>query len=82
MASHVIYWYYPPDYWDYLAFGEKFNLAVCRAFDQHEIQFSLPHRVTHTSLKSEQAPIEVQLSEDRTGVASDEGQSPIDRLPR
>ena len=63
----IMYWYHPPSYWDYLAFSEAFNLAIFRAFDQHEIQFSLPNRVTHTSLDSKQAPIEVRLSENEKG---------------
>jgi MscS family membrane protein len=38
----VIYWYHPPDRWAYRAFSEAFNLAVLRAFEKEEIQFSLP----------------------------------------
>lgn len=82
----VIYWYHPPKYWDYLAFGEKFNLGVFRGFDQHGIQFSVPHRITHTSLESEQAPLEVSLSDlgrreaaDRFGPARGASGSESDR---
>lgn len=57
----VIYWYHPASYWDYLAFSEKFNFAVFRAFEERGIQFSLPQRLTHTSLDSEQAPIDVRM---------------------
>jgi MscS family membrane protein len=59
----VIYWYTPPDYWDFLAFGERVNLEIFRAFDEQGIQFSLPFRVTHTSLDSEAAPVEVKMVE-------------------
>lgn len=59
----IIYWYHPPNYWDYLAFSEKFNFAIFRAFEDHGIQFSLPQRVTHTSMDSEQAPIDVRMVE-------------------
>ena len=61
----VMYWYHPAEYWDYLAFSEKFNFAVFRAFEKHEIPFSLPQRITHTSLESKAAPIEVQMMETR-----------------
>jgi MscS family membrane protein len=71
----VIYWYHPPNYWDYLAFGERFNLGVCRAFDQHGIRFSLPQRLAHTSLEGEQAPIEVQLPNQRKALSTDRGES-------
>jgi len=63
----VIYWYHPPNYWDYLAFGEKFNLAVFHAFEDQGIQFSLPRRVTHTSLNSEQAPLDVRMLDNSSG---------------
>ena len=61
----VIYWYNPPKYWDYLAFSEKVNFEFFRAFEKEGIQFSLPARITHTSLESEEKPIEVTLLEKR-----------------
>ncbi|NQU24177.1 MAG: mechanosensitive ion channel family protein [Candidatus Nealsonbacteria bacterium] len=57
----VIYWYTPALYWDFLAFGERVNLEIFRAFDEQGIQFSLPFRVTNTSLDSEAAPVEVKM---------------------
>ncbi|MFV1966798.1 MAG: mechanosensitive ion channel family protein [Pirellulaceae bacterium] len=60
----VIYWYSPPNYWDFLAFSERFNLQICRAFEEKGIQFSLPARLTFTSVESEQKPIEVQIRHD------------------
>lgn len=60
-SIRVIYWYNPPHYWDFLAFSEKVNLEIFRAFEEHGIQFSLPFRVTHTSIDSEQKPIQVRM---------------------
>ncbi len=57
----VIYWYYPPNYWDYLAMSEKVNLAIFRAFEEQGIQFSLPSRVAHTSVDSVEKPVEVRM---------------------
>jgi MscS family membrane protein len=61
----VIYWYSPPNYWDFLAFGEKVILEICRVFEEQGIQFSLPVRVTHTSIDSEEKPIEVRMTNGR-----------------
>lgn len=57
----IIYWYKPAQYWDYLAMGEQINFQVCRAFEEQGISFSLPFRVTYTSLDSKTVPIEIQL---------------------
>ncbi|MFC1869409.1 mechanosensitive ion channel family protein [Thermodesulfobacteriota bacterium] len=38
----VIYWYHPPDYWDYVAFTEKFNKEVFRRFNEEGIDFAFP----------------------------------------
>ena len=46
----MIYWYAPPAYWDYLAFGHKLNLDIFRLFEEHGISFSLPHRLTPTNM--------------------------------
>ena len=61
----VIYWYNPPNYWEFLAFSEKVNLEIVRAFEEQGVQFSLPFRVTHTSIDSEEKPIEVRLADGR-----------------
>ncbi len=57
----VIYWYNPPKYWDFLAFSERVNLDIFRAFEEQGIQFSLPLRVTHTSIESKAKPVEVEI---------------------
>ncbi len=66
----VIYWYNPPNYWEFLAFGEKVNLDICRAFEEQGIQFSLPFRVTHTSINSEEKPIEVRMVGPENGTGA------------
>lgn len=58
---HVIYWYHPPNYWDFLAMSEKVNLTIFRAFEEQGIQFSLPVRVAHTSITSQEKPVEVKM---------------------
>ena len=61
----VIYWYRPPKYWDFLAFSEQINLEIFRAFEQQGIQFSLPFRITHTSIDSKEKPLEVKVVQQR-----------------
>lgn len=57
----IIYWYCPPDYWEFLAMSEKVNLAIFDEFESQGIQFSCPTRVAHTSLRSEEKPLAVEL---------------------
>jgi len=61
----TIYWYHPPNYWDFLSFSEKLNLEIFRAFEEQEILFSLPSRVAHTSIDSQEKPLEVKVVEER-----------------
>ncbi|MEM6654612.1 MAG: mechanosensitive ion channel family protein [Planctomycetota bacterium] len=44
----VIYWYHPPEYWDYLAMSERFNLQVCRDFERLGVRFWRPLRLSQT----------------------------------
>jgi MscS family membrane protein len=57
------YWYHLDDYWDFLAFNEKVNFEIFRAFEEQGIQFSLPFRVTYWATDSEQRPLEVKMVE-------------------
>jgi MscS family membrane protein len=43
----VFYWYHPPDYWAYMAFGERFNLDLLRRFNEAGIRFAFPTRTVH-----------------------------------
>ena len=64
----VIYWYTPPNYWDFLACSEKINVEIMRAFEQEGIQFSLPFRITYTTTDSQPRPLELKMvDEDETG---------------
>ncbi len=57
----LTYWFTPPDLWEFLAFSEKLNLEIFRAFEQHGIQFSLPFRHTYWKHDDEQGPLEITL---------------------
>jgi MscS family membrane protein len=64
----VTYWYSPPEYWDFLALGERINFEIFRAFEEQGIQFALPTRVTHTSPDSREKPVEVKLIEPKSAA--------------
>jgi len=38
----AIYWYHPPNYWDFMVFSEKFNKEVFRRFNEEGIDFAFP----------------------------------------
>jgi MscS family membrane protein len=38
----VIYWYMPPDYWEYLAHAQTFNLRLFEEFEKAGIEFAFP----------------------------------------
>lgn len=37
-----IYWYHPPNYWDFLAFSERVNLEILEHLESEQIPFALP----------------------------------------
>jgi MscS family membrane protein len=57
----LTYWYTPPDLWEFLAFSERLNLEIFKAFEQHGIQLSLPFRHTYWKHDDQQGPLEVTL---------------------
>jgi MscS family membrane protein len=38
----MIYWYFPPNYWDFQAFNQKVNLELLRRFNEEGIEFAFP----------------------------------------
>jgi MscS family membrane protein len=38
----VIYWYAPPNYWDYMEHAQQFNLRLFEEFEQAGIEFAFP----------------------------------------
>ncbi len=37
-----MYWFRPPEYWDFMAFSEKVNLRIKTEFEAEGIRFALP----------------------------------------
>ncbi|MBT4864884.1 MAG: mechanosensitive ion channel family protein, partial [Planctomycetaceae bacterium] len=57
-----IYWYGPPNYWDFKAFSEKVNFEIFREFEANGIQFSLPFRHSYWKTDDEQGPMDLSIS--------------------
>ncbi len=43
----AIYWYHPPNYWDFCAFGERLNLELVKQFNTEGIRFALPSQTLY-----------------------------------
>lgn len=43
----VLYWYHPPNYWDFCAFGQSVNLKIMRAFEEEGIEFAFPSQTLY-----------------------------------
>lgn len=59
----MIYWYFPPDYWDFLAFSEQVNLQIMRAFEAEGIEFAFPTTTTYLA-QDERRPLHITLASD------------------
>jgi MscS family membrane protein len=43
----IIYWYHPPNYWDFLAHSEKLNMAMMQEFEAAGIKLAVPATKTY-----------------------------------
>ena len=43
----VIYWYHPPEYWDYLEHARWVNIQIMERFNAEEIDFAFPTQTLH-----------------------------------
>ena len=60
----AIYWYHPPNYWDYMAFTEKFNKEVFRRFNEEGIDFAFPTQTVYVA-GDDNRPLTVGISGER-----------------
>ena len=59
----VIYWYHPPEYWDFLRFSEKVNLEILNRFNSAGIDFAFPTQTLFLA-GDEKRPLNIDLSGD------------------
>ncbi len=57
----VIYWYYPPEYWKFMAFSENVNFKILRAFEVEGIEFAFPTTTTYLA-QDNKRPLNISLS--------------------
>jgi MscS family membrane protein len=43
----AIYWYHPPEYWEYMEFSDTFNREVFRRFNEEGIDFAFPTKTVY-----------------------------------
>lgn len=43
----ALYWYHPPDYWAFMAFGERFNQNLLKRFNEEGIDFAFPTQTVY-----------------------------------
>lgn len=68
----VIYWYHPPEYWDFLAFNERVNMEILRRFNEEGIEFAFPTRTLYMA-GDPNRPLNVGMSTEPTVPASGAG---------
>ena len=67
----VLYWYHPPNYWDFLDFNQRVNMQIMQEFEKEGIKFAFPTITTYLT-PDDQNPLKVSL----TGSPQQPGQTP------
>ena len=57
----MIYWYHPPNYWDFMEFSERVNLKIMRAFEAEGIEFAFPTTTTYLA-QDDRRPLTINVS--------------------
>jgi MscS family membrane protein len=67
----MIYWYFPPNYWDFLNLSEKVNLKIMRAFEAEGIEFAFPTTTTYLA-QDDRRPLTLTIASDPKYPGPDE----------
>ena len=43
----VIFWYHPPNYWDFMVFNERINMEILTRFNNEGIDFAFPTQTVY-----------------------------------
>lgn len=57
----VLYWYHPPNYWDFLDFNQRVNMQIMQEFEKEGIKFAFPTTTTYLT-PDDQHPLQVSLT--------------------
>ncbi|MDD5476466.1 MAG: mechanosensitive ion channel family protein [Syntrophales bacterium] len=66
----VAYWYRENDHWAAVAFGEKINFAIMRAFEREGIEFAFPTSTTYLA-QDERRPLTIALRNESEAAVTD-----------
>jgi len=67
----VMYWYHPPDYWEFLQFSQRINREIMKKFEEAGIDFAFPTRTIHLETKSDGPDVQ---SSDPIGAGEDDAE--------
>jgi len=70
----MIYWFHPPNYWDFLAMCEEVNMKIYRGFEAAGIIFSQPVRIVDERPQETSAARGDSGEPDRDGTDSTDGE--------
>lgn len=73
----MLYWYHPPDWASYMAFSERVNLQIMRAFEAEGIEFAFP-TTTNYLAHDARRPLRVSISGDSSLLAQIAPQTPAE----
>jgi len=59
----MIYWYYPPNWWDFQAFNQSVNVQIMQEFNKEEIKFAFPTTTTYLA-QGHGDPLQVNFGND------------------
>ena len=63
----MIYWYHPPEYWDYMAFTQKVNMRILDRFNEEGIDFAFPSQTVYLA-NDEKRQLALRLLNQKTGA--------------
>jgi MscS family membrane protein len=59
----IIYWFHPPNYWNFLAFSERLNVEIMERFEAAGIEFALPSTTTRFTAAGSESQLPGAASE-------------------
>jgi MscS family membrane protein len=72
----MLYWYHPPDWAAYMAFSERVNFQIMRAFEAEGIEFAFP-TTTNFLAQDQRRPLHVSIAHESQLLAPNNVQDPV-----
>ena len=60
LQLRLIYWYHPPDYWEFQAFSQRVNMQILESFESEGIKLALPSSTTFMA-SADERPLELRM---------------------